>query len=220
MIEGLMNKGHRVKFVTRADGSARITEIDGIKYGASNGNAKAREILQQPLSVRRLNQARKNASKQKGKKRKKTNFEQTEQEKLLRRRVRRTQRIMRVALKDSPVTVSWKSVKYTWQKYGMEEALEKLGQAERYAKGLAYPINIQHFIDRLGHLNSVSGSRTRYYINKVIDYLERYKDSETITEDQLQKLIELYYDYTTGTLKIEDWYAHAMRALYQRQKTE
>lgn len=205
MIETLMNKGHKVKFTIRQDGSARITEIDGQAFTASKGNAAARDMLGQSLSKRQMEQANRNVAKQKGKKRKKKKKNPMgDEERELRKLTRRVQKAFREA--GDKGTIRWSSVAYAWKHYGIEEALEKLTQAERYAKGLAYPINLQHFVDRLRQQSSIERGRGRYLIEQIARYIEERINAEYITEYQLQKLIEIWYLYIQGTITIDEWF--------------
>ena len=204
MIEALMNKGHKVKFTIRQDGSARITEIDGQTFRASKGNSAARDILGQSLSKRQMEQANRNVAKQKGKKRKKKKKDSmSDEERELRKRTRRVQRAFREAGETG--TISWSNVAYTWKHYGVQEALERLTQAERRAKGLAYPINLQHFVDRLRQQEAIESGRSRYLIEQIARYIEERINAEYITEYQLQRLIEVWYTYTEHDITIEVW---------------
>ena len=214
MIEALMNKGHKVKFTIRQDGSARITEIDGQTFKASKGNSAARDILGQSLSKRQMEQANRNVAKQKGKKRKKKKKNpMSDEEKELRKITRRVQKAFREA--GDKGTIRWSSVAYTWKHYGVQEALDKLTQAGRYAKGLAYPINLQHFVDRLRQQEAIERGRGRYLIEQIARYIEERINAEYITESQLQRLIEIWYMYIQGNISIEEWNStsrHILRA--------
>ena len=204
MIEALMNKGHKVKFTIRQDGSARITEIDGQTFRASKGNSAARDILGQSLSKRQMEQANRNVAKQKGKKRKKKKKDPMgDEERELRKITRRVQKAFREA--GDKGTIHWSSVAYTWKRYGVQEALDKLTQAGRYAKGLAYPINLQHFVDRLRQQEAIERGRGRHLIEQIARYIEERINAEYITELQLQRLIEIWYMYIQGNISIKDW---------------
>ncbi len=221
MIEALMNKGHNVKFTIRQDGSARITEIDGQHFTASKGNETARDILGQSLSKRQMEQTNRNVAKQKGKKRKKKKHNPMgDEERELRKLTRRVQKAFREA--GDKGTISWSSVAYTWKHHGMEEALDKLTQAGRYAKGLAYPINLQHFVDRLRQQEAISKGRARYQIEQIARYIEERINAEYITELQLQRLIEIWYMYIQGNISIDDWNNTARHILqtHTRELTE
>lgn len=212
MIETLMNKGHKVKFTIRQDGSARITELDGRTFTASKGNAAARDMLGQSLSKRQIEQLNWNVAKQKGKKRKKKKkYPMGDEERELRKLTRRVQKVFREARDKG--TIRWSSVAYTWRTHGIEEALDKLTQAGRYAKGLAYPINLQHFVDRLRQQSSIERGRGRYLIEQIARYIEERINAEYITELQLQRLMEIWYMYIQGSISIDDWNSTARHIL-------
>lgn len=212
VIDSLINKGHAVKYFIRSDGSARITEIDGQKFTASKGNTKARQMVGASLSKRQMQQLNRNVAQQKGKKKKKKkNPEPSEAERNLRKRLRRAQRIARESEKDG--TITWKQVEYTWKHFGTKEAEERLTQFERYMKGIAYPINLEHFIERLEQQKPMEKPYGRSLIFEVQTYIRQRINAEWITEYQLQKLIELWYDYISGTLNAHDWHAKSMGVL-------
>ena len=56
MIILLESKGYRITYITRPDGGVRIKEIDGKVYKLSEGNKKARQLMNRPLTVSQLSQ--------------------------------------------------------------------------------------------------------------------------------------------------------------------
>ena len=204
MASELKKRGHKVKFTVRKDGSIRITEIDGVKYPASQGNAYARQILGVQLSGRRQAQLDK-ISLPKGKKRKKKGkAEPSEEEKDLRKRTKRVQRIWRENKQEG--TISWKNVEWTLHHFGYREAKERLEQSERYAKGLAYPANLQAYCDRLMDAIHKSSGREKQYIYDIWKFVSQRINADVITEYQLQILIELWYSYVQGSVEVGAWH--------------
>lgn len=201
----LKRRGHKVKFTVRKDGSIRITEIDGVKYPASQGNAHARQILGVQLSGRRQAQLDK-ISLPKGKKRKKkSKAEPSEEEKDLRKRTKRVQRIWRENKQEG--TISWKNVEWTLHHFGYREAKERLEQSERYAKGLAYPANLQAYCDRLmDAINKTHDRKARGLIYDIWKFVSQRINADIITEYQLQILIELWYSYIQGSMEVGPWH--------------
>jgi hypothetical protein len=201
MASELKKRGHKVKFTVRKDGSIRITEIDGMKYPASQGNVHARQILGVQLSGRRQAQLDRIALPKGRKRKKKSKAEPSEEEKDLRKRTKRVQRIWRKNRQEG--TISWKNVEWTLHHFGYREAKERLEQSERHAKGLAYPANLQAYCDRLMDAIHKSSGRERHLIYDIWKFVSQRINADIITEYQLQLLIEKWYDYTDFPPKID-----------------
>lgn len=200
----LKKRGHKVKFTVRKDGSIRITEIDGVKYPDSQGNAQARKIVGVALSQRRKSQLDKIQSPKGKKRKKKAKTEPSEEEKDLRKRTKRVQRIWRENKQEG--TISWKNVEWTLHHFGYREAKERLEQSERYAKGLAYPANLQAYCDRLMDAIHKTSGRERNLIYDIWKFVSQRINADIITEYQLQILIELWYSYIQGSMEVGAWH--------------
>ncbi len=204
MASELKKRGHKVKFTVRKDGSIRITEIDGVKYPASQGNAHAREVLGVQLSDRRKAQLDKIVLPKGKKRKKKDKAEPSDEEKDLRKRTKRVQRIWRENKQEG--TISWKNVAWTLHHFGYREAKERLEQSERYAKGLAYPANLQAYCDRLMDAINKKHGREKQLIYDIWKFVAQRINADIITEYQLQILIELWYSYDEKTISVEAWH--------------
>lgn len=143
----LMSTGHQVEFYVRKDGGILITNIDGQKFSGAKGNTRARAMTGQTLSEARFTQLKYAAGT---------------------RKALNTPSIKKTTLNDS-IKKEFQRVKKMWNKafkakggkshpagyfgiarikksirdYGEEEALRRIGEAEKYASGIAYAKNVQ-----------------------------------------------------------------------------
>ena len=188
VVRTLQAQGHVVDFYVRKDGGILVKAIDGERYpqGAS-GNARARQLVGTNISEARIKQL-KYATRSRKAKRVGLDDE-------VKREFERVKKAWNKAFKSKKGKphpagyFGWRRIKYAQDKYGKEEALRRIREAERYASGIAYSKNVQilaQFIQSAG---------------------EQY---------QSQELIKLAKDLVENAYTIqEEWIAPAYDELYK-----
>lgn len=172
IVEELTKQHHKVKVYERPDGGIRITEIDGIKFLASNnkGNDFARNLLNVQLSEKQKKHIRENLPKaQAGKQRTKLppkarrnpknpkkpytppkkpqsfspRKSDTEQDLDLKRKIRRIRRKLWERGFVTDLNILWQSL----ARDGLQRLYEKLVHISRKQAGLAYPKAVNSLAD-------------------------------------------------------------------------
>lgn len=142
IISQLIAEGHQVKYYKRKDGGYLIQEIDGVKYSGAKGNTRAREMVGQEISVARAKQLKFALRQRKQSKKKLPNAVEEAYQK--------TKKKWNKAFhskKGVPHPAGYfpkKKIKYIYEKYGEEEAMRRINEADRYASGIAYSKNVEH----------------------------------------------------------------------------
>ena len=144
IIKILQKEGHKVEYSHRKDGGYIIRKIDGQRFSGKTGNAFARRMTGQSLSIARATQLAR-IRMPKGKKATKLLPIPEDLKKML----RKTQREWRKKHPTIEGTISTRGLRYQIQKYGIEEAKMSLDKAYRYSVGYAYIDNVMFIIERI-----------------------------------------------------------------------
>ena len=137
LITNLRLKGHTVAARKRSDGGWLITKIDRTTYSGAKGNQKARELLGESLSQKKLSQYRYNVQEYiRGKKKQRTLEEK------IKGALRKVQRVWRKNKVQGRITSL--SVKRHVREFGEMEAYEYLKRMTRYGQGYAYEKNVEY----------------------------------------------------------------------------
>ena len=190
MIQALARQGHEVSFKKRSDGGYLITKIDGIRYVGATGNKIARSLL--GTSLEEALKANKGLAKTLTENikivQKKTRLEPIDEE--IKKALRKTQRLWRknnVATEAGMITT--KSVRNSIKVYGKKVTLEKLEQAQRYARGIAYTENVKHLRDYiLDYANELNNDDLRNLANKI------WANRDTIMDKCIYPAYKRLYD--------------------------
>lgn len=232
----LRQQGYKVKYRTRKDGGILITSINGKKFSQAKGNAFARSLLGERLSSARSYQlARLNPYIIKDKKKVyREGFEgrvrpsTIKRAKLpvdLQRELRKVQRIWRKgggALQKGHTTIAGSittsNIRYQYEQFGYDIAMERLQKARRYAEGYAYEENIDWFRDSLKDLLK-DADFDWSGISEIIELLDSDEVRAQFREEWMQALHEELYNITRkgGALSqadIDDAVAH-MKAIIE-----
>ena len=202
MVKSLQDKGMKIAFVERKDRGVRITQIDNTKFKASEGNAKAREILGLQLSERRDYQLKK-IRELSNKPKKNDIIPHT-----LDKQIRRVQRLLRSkGIKKG--TATKRQLRYVIKNYGVREAERRLNQAERYAKNIVYADNLYAFRNRLINDNAVLNNPKINDIIAKLDLIINTDEGIHLKETSFQDMISLYYEMVEGTID-DDVFANAL----------
>lgn len=141
VVHQLVASGHHVEWRVRSDGGILITNIDGRRFTGAKGNAEARQMTGQTLSGAREKQL-KHITKTRTRKRTplpqdiKSEYERVK--KIWNKRFR--------SKKGQPHPAGYfdkSKIEWAYRKYGKEEAMRRISEAERYASGLAYSENVR-----------------------------------------------------------------------------
>jgi predicted RNA-binding protein YlxR (DUF448 family) len=202
----LRGQGYDITVYRRKDGGYLIKEINGIKYEAAKGNIAARNIVGVSLSEKQTAQMSVNIPK----------IIQANVRPALSGRtkylIRKTQKIWKASPPKVKGKITTKKIRESIEAHGLKEAERLLGEAQRYATGLAYSKTIDYWIKELEDINRNEESEE---IQKVIDYLKA--NQETITEAQVKRAFSdtdsPRYKYKMGALSADQFGLAAQRAL-------
>lgn len=192
IIKELQASGRSVKYRKRSDGGYIITEINGIKYKAAEGNKVAREISNAPLSefrsrqLKRITPKTKRAAKQRVVPKAlkiKNDVVDDELKSLLRKAQKLWRKTARYTKGSSPTI---RNLRWTIRNEGREVAIQKLENIIRYAKGYANYENIRWLKIRL---TNALGEKLADPINSTID-----KMAETFKDDWINVINQIAYD--------------------------
>lgn len=142
IVQELMAGGHQVDFYIRKDGGILIRSIDGERFSGAKGNTRAREMVGQEISVARVKQLKFALRQRKQSKKKLPDAVEEAYQK--------TKKKWNKAFhskKGIPHPAGYfpkKKIKYIYEKYGEEEAMRRINEADRYASGIAYSKNVEH----------------------------------------------------------------------------
>lgn len=143
VVRELRAQGHRVEYYVRKDGGILIKRIDNQTYKAATGNIQARQMLGLQISEKRAAQLHQNVLQLK-------NIRKAEEDiKEEWRRVREKWRKAFPRTKGKPHPAgafTWKRIRRSLRLFGREEAMRRIGEAERYASGLAYSKNVEQLV--------------------------------------------------------------------------
>ena len=230
----LKQQGYRVKYRTRKDGGILIKSINGKKFSGAKGNAYARSLLGQKLSSARSYQlARLNTYTITGKGKNKVRVYRSGMEarvrpsamkraklpEALKKELRKVQQLWRKgggALQKGHSTIAGSittsNIRYQYENFGMDVAMERLAKARRYAEGYAYEENIDWFRDSLKDLLKDSDYDWSG-IEAIIERLDNDEVRANFREEWMQALHEELYSITRkgGALSqadIDDAVAH------------
>lgn len=193
IIKTLESQGHEVEFRVRSDGGIIIKRIDDQRftYGAT-GNVAARQMVGADISEARIKQLKYATKSHQAKK--PTLDEEIEREY---RRVKRKWNKAFKAQKGKPHPAGYfgkRRIRYAMEKYGKEEALRRIREAERYASGIAYSKNVQilaAFIRSAGD---------RFQSAELVKLSEDLVDNAyTIRDEWIQPAYDELYKLNSGT---------------------
>lgn len=193
IIRTLESQGHEVEYRVRSDGGIIIKRIDDQRftYGAT-GNVAARQMVGADISEARIKQLKYATKSHQAKK--PTLDEEIEREY---RRVKRKWNKAFKAQKGKPHPAGYfgkRRIRYAMEKYGKEEALRRIREAERYASGIAYSKNVQilaAFIRSAGD---------RFQSAELVKLSEDLVDNAyTIRDEWIQPAYDELYKLNSGT---------------------
>lgn len=230
----LRQQGYKVKYRTRKDGGILITKINGQKFSQAKGNAFARSLLGQRLSIARDYQLSKlnpytiqfvkkvvngKTITKKIKVYKDTYLgsdkyyhpvsqrpalrKHAKIPEVLQKELKKVQRLWRKgggALQKGHTTIAGSitlsNIRYQYETYGMDVAMERLVKARRYAEGYAYEENIDWYRDSLKDLlKNIDFDWSG--IQEIIDLLDDDEVRANFREEWLQSLYQELYKITT-----------------------
>lgn len=196
MIDELLKEGYQVTYRKRSDGGYLITSINGNKFELAKGNTLARTLLGERLSSSRAEQLKtiappkifdKKLNKERHLKPKERKLDTVDDD--IKKELRRAQRIFKKnaseEMKKYRTMPTLKKLRFTIKNYGKEEAMRLLKSAEYYAKGIAYPENVEWLISILNKISSESDYSSEW--NKIISKIEEMKGT-TFTEAMLKEI--------------------------------
>ena len=177
IVRQLQAQGHEVDFYMRKDGGILIKRIDNERFttGAS-GNARARQITGAQISEARLSQLKYATRSRKVQKPKLNDAVYKEYQRVKRKW---NKAFKSQGGKPHPAGYfGWKRIKYSLEKYGKEETLRRIREAEKYASGIAYEENVKqlaYFIQNAG---------TQYKSNELLQLAKDILNNAYVIRDE------------------------------------
>lgn len=206
----LQAKGHRIEYYVRKDGGILVRSIDGVRYptGAS-GNAVARSMAGTAISQARSEQLKYATETRK-------RYRKRPRRKLpnLRKEYDRVKRIWKKHIKPKDGQphpagyFGWGRIEYAYEEYGYDEALRRIGEAEKYALGIAYTKNVEHlamFVEDAG--NKANSEELKQLARDIMS------NAYLIKEEWILPAYQELYKLNAG-LPINDVVANVRRVLH------
>ena len=181
VVRKLQEQGHKVEYYKRKDGGILIRRIDSQKFttGAS-GNIIARGMVGTEISEARTSQLKYATRARKQLKR----FRNVTIDDELKQEWQRVKKKWNKAFKakggkpHQAGYFSWAGVKYTFEKYGKEEALRRIREAEKYASGIAYEKNVKELAIQIQILaDKLNSNELREVANDLIANAYQIKEA-------------------------------------------
>ena len=142
VVTKLQSQGHQVDFYVRKDGGILVRSIDGQRFpSGASGNAVARKMAGSTLSEARASQLK---FATRARKVKKPSLDDEVRQEFLRVKKKWNKAFKAKGGKPHPAGYfGWNRIKYALDKYGKEEALRRIHEAEKYTSGIAYEKNVR-----------------------------------------------------------------------------
>lgn len=211
-MQELSSKGINITYRERTDGSILITSINGQKFEGAKGNATARELTGNNLPDA-FRQQLADIKPQLG-----ASPASRKQEPLtptLKAKIAKAQRIWRNKGMNTKGTgkITTKRIRQLYQQYGEEEASRALNEKIRYAKGIAYSKNVEIQAQKLDSLaNQFRDSQASSDLHQIAQYMR--DNSESIKEEDLERMIEESYSSTFSDASAEQNYVERLKAIW------
>ena len=200
IVNALKSQGHAINFRQRKDGSIVITRIDGKSYANKSGNAKARSLLGVTLTSAQRQQLE-DIKTEKGKFGHK---KLSALPKALKRELKNVQRhFKKLGVEAGMPTTANIRWYLTHPEEAPYSAKERLKEAERYSKGLAYSKAIEgmrrQLLENINYLREHGDKESAQRLVKIRAYLKAH--AKDIKETQLAELANRIYDARRGSWK-------------------
>lgn len=192
IVEELVSEGHKIKFRHRSDGGIIITSIDGKKFTSlTEGNRTARSmVIGGELSFARAEQVKYNVQKYI----KLKPYEHKAKGKVdeaLDKELKKVQSLWRKN-KIQGSKISKKRLRQYIKLVGKKGAMEYLQGREKYARGIAYDMNVDYIIQRLERM-SVEPRYRKYMreIEALIEDIKQLKMSGSFREEWIELIYKV-----------------------------
>lgn len=192
IVRQLQSQGHEVDFYVRKDGGILIKKIDGERFptGAS-GNARARQIVGARISEARIQQL-KYATRSRSVK--KPSLDDEIAKEFARVKKKWNKAFKSKGGKPHPAGYfGWKRIAYSLEKYGKEETLRRIRQAENYASGIAYAKNVEQLA---GYIKDLASKTQSKELEKLAEDL--IANAYSIKEDWIMPAYQELYKVNDG----------------------
>lgn len=178
IINELKRLGYNVKSRKRSDGGYLITSINGVKYRGATGNNIARQIVNAPLSQKRIEQRKFNVNKYIKSKKKPKNKLGID----LKRKLRRVQAEYRKNKIQWKITAP--KIRRILETEGVESAINYIERQLRYARGYAYTENVMYLVKYmqdtakgLESINPSASARLYSLADLILDIIDTFKET-------------------------------------------
>lgn len=153
IVQELISQGHQVDVYIRKDGGILIKSIDNQRFSGAKGNTRAREMTGQKLSEARFAQLKFATGTRK--ELRTPSLKKTEIKDAINEEFKRVKKLWNKAFKAKkgkphPAGYFTKArIKKSIRDFGEEEALRRIGEAEKYASGIAYSKNVKQLAEQV-----------------------------------------------------------------------
>ena len=153
IVSQLTSKGHHIEYYVRKDGGILIRSIDGERFKEAKGNARARQMAGVQLSEARITQLKYATGTRK--ELRTPSLRRTQVKDAIWEEYARVKKMWNKAFKSKngkshPAGYFGKArIKKSIRDWGEEEALRRIGEAEKYASGIAYSKNVQILAEQI-----------------------------------------------------------------------
>ena len=174
------------EYIKRKEGGIIIKEINGIKYKGKSGNVFFRKLTNASLSTAQKEAIRAGSSKKKAiaeakekglpKPRKARKKKSLKLGKQLSKRLRKTRKAFKELDENQNRIVGTptrKKILQSLKREGRKSTIQKLKEAERYAKGKIYSAQMEFIIKRIEETADMRGED----VSELVDFLRSHKNS-------------------------------------------
>lgn len=197
VVSQLTSQGHHIEYYVRKDGGILIRSIDGEKFKEAKGNARARQMAGVQLSEARITQL-KYATGTRQELNKPT-LKKVKIDDALWKEYARVKKMWNKAFKSKngkshPAGYFGKArIKKSIRDWGEEEALRRIGEAEKYASGIAYSKNVQQLAE------FIRDAGDKYESQELKDLAEELiQNAYSIRDEWIYPAYDKLYDLNKG----------------------
>ena len=180
------SKVYDIEYIKRKEGGIIIKSINGVKYKGKSGNVYFRKLTNASLSTAQKQAIRAGSSKKKAiaqakekglpKPRKARKKKSVKLGKQLSKRLRKTRKAFKELDENQKRIVGTptrKKILQSLKREGRKSTIQKLKEAERYAKGKIYSAQMEFIIKRIEETAEMRGED----VSELIDFLRTHKNS-------------------------------------------
>lgn len=195
IVERLQAEGNSISWRQRSDGGIIVTSINGRKFVGAEGNRIARFMVGATLSENRARQLESIRPKRVSVLSNKIKY-----------KIAKVQKKWKKNVKPSQGKITTGKVRWNIEHLGEKEALRKLGEAEKYASGIAYGANIDRLLEYIDHfINMYSAFGEDESADKMMDLYDKIDaNRDKIKENNISAIYDTLYKLNSNPDDIDE----------------